>query len=203
MTYSSPQLIPVDTIERRILLIRGQKVLLDRDLAVLYGVKAIALRQQVKRNQDRFPGDFAFVLSSEVFANLMSHFATSSLGWGGRRKPPYAFTEYGAIMAANVLSSPIAVGASIQVVRAFVRLRELLATHKNLARKLEDLERKYSAHDVRIQQIFFLHQEAHEPGPFATPPDWLCGSQRQEVVRSTSLIIKTKCLPVFEMVQHL
>ncbi len=160
---SSHILIPVETIADKIYLIRSQKVMLDADLAKLYGVSTRRLNEQIRRNRDRFPEDFAFVLSSEEFANLMSQNATSSLGWGGRRKLPYAFTEYGAIMAANVLSSPIAVGASIQVVRAFVRLRELLATHKNLARKLEDLERKYSAHDVRIQQIFSCIKKLMNP----------------------------------------
>ncbi|MGA2263797.1 MAG: ORF6N domain-containing protein [Acidobacteriota bacterium] len=128
--------------------------MLDRDLAQLYGVSTRRLNEQIRRNRDRFPEDFAFVLTLEEFTNLKSHFATSSSGWGGRRKLPFAFAEHGAIMAANILSSPTAVGASIQVVRAFVRLRELLATHKDLARKLEDLERKFAAHDVRIQQIF-------------------------------------------------
>ena len=153
-TISPQQFIPVETIADKIYLIRGQKIMLDADLAQLYGVSTRRLNEQIRRNRDRFPEDFAFVLTPEEFANLKSHFATSSSGWGGRRKLPYAFTEHGAIMAASVLSSPIAVGASIQVVRAFVRLRELLNTHKDLARKLEDLERKYAAHDVRIQQVF-------------------------------------------------
>jgi ABC-type multidrug transport system ATPase subunit len=160
---SSHILIPVEAIADKIYLIRSQKVMFDADLAKLYGVSTRRLNEQIRRNRDRFPEDFAFVLTSEEFANLMSHFATSSLGWGGRRKLPYAFTEHGAIMAANVLSSPIAVGASIQVVRAFVGLRELLTTHKDLARKLEDLEQKYAAHDVRIQQIFSYIKQLMNP----------------------------------------
>jgi hypothetical protein len=153
-TISAQQLMPIATITDKIYLIRSQKIMLDADLAQLYGVSTRRLNEQIRRNRDRFPEDFAFVLTPEEFAYLKSHFATSSSGWGGRRKLPYAFTEHGAIMAAGVLSSPIAVGASIQVVRAFVRLRELLTTHKDMARKLEDLERKYAAHDVRIRQIF-------------------------------------------------
>jgi hypothetical protein len=110
MTSSSQQLIPVEVIADKIYLIRSQKVMLDADLAKLYGVSTRRFNEQIRRNRDRFPEDFAFVLTPEEFANLMSHFATSSSGWGGRRKLPYAFTEHGAIMAANVLSSPIADG---------------------------------------------------------------------------------------------
>jgi hypothetical protein len=125
---SSQQLIPVETNAGKIFLIRGQKVMLDRDLAQLYGVSTRGLNEQSRRNRDRFPEDFAFVLTLEEFANLKSHFATSSSVWGGRRKLPYAFSEHGAIMAANVLSSPIAVRASIQVVRASgVRAGAILA----------------------------------------------------------------------------
>ena len=172
-----PSVVPVELIERRIYLIRGQRVMLDADLAKLYGVATRRLNEQVRRNLDRFPPDFAFLLTPEEFANLKSQFATSSSGWGGRRKLPYAFTEHGALMAANVLSSPTAVRASIVVVRAFVKLREILATHKDLARKLEDLERKYKTHDVAIREIFDVIRKLMAPPPepkrrigFIAPP---------------------------------
>ena len=148
------QLVPVEAIERRIFSIRGEKVILDADLAKLYGVTTRRLNEQVRRNRERFPPDFAFLLNAEEFANLKSHFATSSSSWGGRRKLPYAFTEHGTIMAANVLNSPVAVRAGIQVVRAFVRLREILASHKELVGKLDDLERKYAKHDAQIKRVF-------------------------------------------------
>jgi hypothetical protein len=117
-------------------------------------VTTARLNEQVKRNLDRFPDDFMFRLTPREFKNLMSQFATSSSQWGGRRKLPLAFTEHGAVMAANVLNSPVAVAASIQVVRAFVRLREILATHKDLARKLDELERKLGQQDEKFQLVF-------------------------------------------------
>jgi hypothetical protein len=143
--------IPVERVERRILLIRGEKVLLDADLADLYGATTKRLNEQVRRNQDRFPADFMFRLTSEEFERLRSQIATSNVGRGGRRYQPFAFTEHGAIMAANVLNSPQAIAASVMVVRAFVRLRQMLASHADLARKLEDLEKRY---DVQFKQIF-------------------------------------------------
>jgi ORF6N domain len=156
-------LVPIERIEKRILFLRGQKVMLDADLARIYGVTTARLNQQVKRNQDRFPAEFMFQLTKEEFDNLMLQFATSSPGYGGRRKRPYVFTEHGAIMLASVLNSPIAVRASLQVVRAFVRLREMLATHKDLARKLEALERKY---DSQFKVVFdAIRQLMAQPEP--------------------------------------
>ena len=105
MAEKTGSIIPVERIENRILLIRGRKVIIDADLARLYGVTTSRLNEQVKRNQSRFPSDFMFQLEKEEFVNLKSHFATSSSSWGGRRKLPYAFTEHGAIMAASVLNS--------------------------------------------------------------------------------------------------
>jgi hypothetical protein len=140
-------------IEDRILLIRGQKVILDSDLAVLYGVEVRALNQAVKRNKERFPEDFVFQLNEGERVNLRSQIVTSSSGHGGRRYPPCAFTEHGAIMAASVLNSSRAVEMSLFVVRAFVRLREMLGTHKQLASKLAELERRLETHDQTIQQI--------------------------------------------------
>ncbi|HVN96634.1 MAG TPA: ORF6N domain-containing protein [Syntrophorhabdaceae bacterium] len=144
-------LIPAEAIEKVILVIRDQKVMLDSDLAEIYGVETKRLNEQVRRNIERFPSDFMFQLTAEEMQNLKSHFATSS--WGGRRKLPYAFTEHGAIMAASVLSTPRAVEMSVFVVRAFVRLRTLLATHKELAAKLTELEKKLTVHDDQIRLI--------------------------------------------------
>jgi len=139
--------------EDSILRLRGITVMLDSDLAKLYGVTTARLNEQVKRNPARFPSDFMFQLTKAEFEVLKSQFATSKNGRGGRRKPPYAFTEHGAIMLASVLNSQQAVEASIFVVRAFVRLREALLTHKDLARKLAELERKVVSHDADISGI--------------------------------------------------
>ena len=137
--------IPVERIETKILLIRGQKVLLDVDLATLYGVETRRLNEQVRRNLERFPLDFMFQLTEYEYAALISQFATSKEGRGGRRKLPLAFTEHGAIMAASVLNAARAIEMSVYVVRAFVKLRELLASHKELAKQLEQLEQKIEA----------------------------------------------------------
>jgi len=157
-------LVPVERIERLIYLVRGQKVMLDSDLAGIYGVTTKRLNEQVGRNADRFPPDFAFLLTRQEVANLMSQIATSSLErrtiserryqHGGRRKLPYVFTEHGAIMLASVLNSPVAVRASVRVVRAFVRLREILASNRELAQKLAELERKFEGHDDAIRTLF-------------------------------------------------
>lgn len=134
--------LPLERIADAIVLIRNQKVLLDEDLAILYGVETRRLNEQIRRNAARFPADFIFQLSASEYAALMSRNATSKPGRGGRRKLPLAFTEHGAIMAAAVLNSPRAVEVSIYVVRAFVRLRELLVSNKMLATKLDALEQK-------------------------------------------------------------
>lgn len=162
---SSQQLIPIEAIERRIFLIRGQKVMIDRDIAELYGVSTKRLNEQVKRNRERFPQDFMFQLTLEEGRSLLSSRSQNATLKRGQnvKYAPFVFTEHGAVMAANVLNSSVAVRASIQVVRAFVRLREFLATHKELARKLEELERKYAAHDVRIQQIFSYIKKLMKP----------------------------------------
>ncbi len=129
-------------IEQKILLIRGQKVMLDSDLAALYGVTTKRLNEQVRRNLRRFPADFMYQLSNEELESLRSHFATSS-SWGGRRTRPYVFTEQGIAMLSSVLNSQRAIDVNIQIMRAFVKLREMMASHKDLARKLEELEKKY------------------------------------------------------------
>lgn len=139
-------------IAQRILVLRGQRVLLDADLAELYGVSTSRLNQQVRRNRKRFPADFVFQMTNQELANLMLQFATSS--WGGTRKPPVAFTEHGAIMAATVLNSPRAVEMSVYVVRAFVKLRQVLTSNTELARKLETLEKSVSTLDARTRRQF-------------------------------------------------
>lgn len=150
-TRRSAVLVPAGSIEHRIMVIRGEKVLLDADLAALYGVSTRRFNEQVKRNMARFPADFVFRLTAAEVRGLISQSATSS--WGGRRKLPFAFTEHGAIMAGTILSSPRAVEVSVYVVRAFVRLRELLATHKDLAKKLDRLERNTKALALRHDQL--------------------------------------------------
>jgi phage regulator Rha-like protein len=153
-------IVPVERIESRILLIRGHKVMLDSDLAEVYHVSTKRLNEQVKRNRERFPEDFMFQLTHKETANLWSQSATSNSGRGGRRYRPYAFTEHGAVMLASVLNSPVAVQASIQVVRAFIRLREILATHRQLARQLADLEQKY---DKQFKVVFDAIRELMAP----------------------------------------
>ena len=138
-------LIPAERIERAILLIRGHKVMLDSNLAMLYGVTTSRLNEQVKRNRKRFPSDFMIQLTSDEISSLRSHFATSNTGRGGRRYRPYAFTEQGVAMLSSVLNSSKAVQVNIEIMRAFVRLRQMLATHEDLARKLTALEKKYDA----------------------------------------------------------
>ncbi len=144
-------LVPAEFVECRILSIRGLNVILDADLAELYGVETRALNQAVRRNADRFPEDFAFRLTTDEFANLRSQSVISS--WGGRRTPPYAFTEHGAIMAANVLRSDRAIEMSVFVVRAFVKLRGMLASQVEMLRKLEELEDKVGEHDEALRSI--------------------------------------------------
>jgi len=146
-------IIPVERIENSILLIRGEKVMLDADLAILYGVSTKRLNEQVKRNRSRFPDDFMFQLTenekAEVVANC-DHLKQLKFS----PNLPHAFTEHGAIMLATVLNSPVAVLASIQVVRAFVKLRQMLSTNKELAHKLALLEKKIEKHDDEIRTIF-------------------------------------------------
>ena len=142
-------------IEKSILLIRGQKVMLDHELADLYDVPTKALKQAVRRNLDRFPSDFMFDLTKGEFADLRSQFVTSSSPqWGGPRYRPMAFTEQGIAMLSSVLRSKRAVQVNIAIMRVFVRLREMIGTHKELARKLSELEQHLESHDQQIQTIF-------------------------------------------------
>ena len=154
--------MPLAEIERRIYFIRGQKVMLDKDLAAIYGVKTKALNQAVKRNADRFPKDFMFQLSWDETGSLRSQIVTLKRGRHIKFRP-YVFTEHGAIMAATVLNSPVAVAMSVQVVRAFVRLREMVAAHKELAGKLDELERKYQTHDKQIITIIQVIRQLMAP----------------------------------------
>ena len=146
-------LVPVEVIEKKIMLIRGQKVMLDADLADLYGVETRSLVQAVKRNIDRFPPDFLFQLSQAEFESLRSQFVISK-GKGGRRYPPYAFTEQGVAMLSSVLNSQRAIQVNIKIMRVFGRLRQMMASHKALAGKLSELEERLHDHDERITDIF-------------------------------------------------
>ena len=161
--------IPRQPVEHLIRIIRGQRIILDADLAKVYGVTTTRLNQQVKRNADRFPEDFAFQLTADEFAGLMLQIATSKKGRGGRRKLPLAFTEHGAIMAANVLNSPRAVQMSVFVVRAFVKMREVLAQNGPLAEKLAELERRLTGrldvHEKAIVHILDEIKKLMEPLP--------------------------------------
>ena len=170
--------ITTETIEPLILTIRGQRAMLDSDLARIYGVSTKRLKEQFKRNRDRFPEDFAFELTPEEFANLRSRFATSS-SHGGARYLPVAFTEHGTLMLATVLNSPIAVDASVRVVRAFVRMREMLSLHLELGRKLTALEQRLDGHDEAIQRLFKGNPPfARASGrPDATSSNWVSCSR--------------------------
>ena len=176
----STELIPIEHIRQAIILLRGQKVMLDRDLAALYGVETKALKRAVRRNADRFPEDFMFVLSPEEFAEWRSQFVTSDSAEseapvlrrqtgaskkearGGTQYAPMAFTEQGVAMLSSVLNSQRAIRVNIAIMRAFVQLRRLLATHEDLARKLADLEKKY---DAQFKIVFDAIRQ------LMTPPD--------------------------------
>jgi len=144
-------LVPRERIEQTILLIRGHNVMLDSDLAQLYGVTVGRLNEAVKRNEDRFHSDFMFPLTKAELEDLKSQIAISSSKWGGRRHPPYAFTEQGVAMLSSVLRSKRAIEVNIAVMRTFVRLREMISSNKVLARRLTDLEKKY---DGQFRVVF-------------------------------------------------
>jgi hypothetical protein len=148
----------VQRIEQSILFVRGEKVILDYVLAAMYGVSTKALVQAIRRNAERFPIDFMYQLSSQEVRNLRSQIVTSS--WGGRRRRPYAFTEQGVAMLSSVLRSERAVLVNVEIMRAFVRLRRLLANHADLARKLDELEKKY---DVQFRVVFDAIRELMAP----------------------------------------
>lgn len=152
----------VASIESEIYLIRGQRVMLDSDLAAIYRVPTKRLNEQLRRNKHRFPKDFAFQLDSEELTGLRSQIATSS-SHGGLRYRPWVFTEYGAIMLASVLNSEVAVQASVRVVRAFVRMREMVSANAQLASKLKELESRLDSHDTAIIDLFSALKRLLEP----------------------------------------
>jgi phage regulator Rha-like protein len=160
-------LVPLEDISRAILVLRGHRVLLDAELAALYGVTTKRLNEQVRRNRERFPADFMFQLTPEEQRFLRSQFATLKSGRGQHRKYlPYAFTEHGAIMAATVLNSARAIEMSVYVVRAFVRMRELLASNQELARRFAQLEARLDKNDAAIAAILSAIRELmHPPAP--------------------------------------
>ena len=172
---ANESLIPADRIEKAILMIRKQKVMLDADLAALYGVQTRVLVQAIKRNIERFPEDFIFQLSREEFTILRSQIVTSS-DWGGRRYPPYAFTEQGVAMLSSVLRSQSAIQVNIEIMRAFIRLRQMLASHADLARKLDALEKKY---DAQFKEVFqAIRQLMAPPEPKRRPLGFPTGDRQ-------------------------
>ncbi len=158
--------------------LRGQRVILDIDLARIYGVETRTLNQAIKRNAERFPKDFAFQLDAEEFANLKSQIVISSSGHGGRRSLPWVFTEHGAIMAASMLNSPRALEMSVFVVRAFVRLRDIARTHADLAQQLAALELRVTGHDDDLKQVLGALRQLLEP-PLKPPRSIGFGSKGQ------------------------
>ncbi|MCU0872605.1 MAG: ORF6N domain-containing protein [Pirellulaceae bacterium] len=167
---TNSSLIPAERIERAIVFLRGQKVMLAADLASLYGVDTGQLVRAVKRNLDRFPDDFAFQLTRKEFTNLKCQFGISSSGWGGQRTLPWAFTEHGVAMLSSVLRSPQAVAVNIEIMRAFVRLREILGSHADLARRLDELERQFREHDEQFAVVFDALRQLLE-SPQTEPPE--------------------------------
>jgi len=168
--YREPtnSLVPIEPL---IITIRSTRVILDNDLARIYGVSTARLNQQVKRNFNRFPDDFLFRLTKKEFENLMLQIATSKSPRGGRRKLPYVFTEYGAIMAANVLNNPRVVLMSVYVVRAFIKMREALSTNKALAEKLIELENKLTNRlNTHEKAILHILKEIKKLTPLPKPP---------------------------------
>jgi hypothetical protein len=170
----SSKKLTTDQLGRLIYEIRGERVMLDSDLASIYGVETKALNRAVKRNRDRFPKDFMFQLSEDEWQNLKYQIGTSSLGHGGRRSPPYAFTEHGAIMAANVLNSPRAVQMAVFVVRAFLKMRGLLGDKRELAQKLASLEKelkkRLDVHEAVIVTILQRVMDIIDPPITPEPP---------------------------------
>jgi hypothetical protein len=162
---SMGELVPAGFVERSIIEIRETKVILDSDLAALYGVETRRLNEQMKRNRSRFPNDFVFQLSPEECVRLRSQFAISNVGRGGRRSPPFAYTEHGALMAASVLNSQEAIRMSVFIVRAFVRLRSIYSSHIELTRRLDELDTKVGEHDVALRSIVEAIRQLMAPTP--------------------------------------
>lgn len=154
---------PNETVLDKIYVIRNQKVLLDRDLAQLYGIETKRLNEAVKRNLSRFPEDFMFQLNSFEFENLKSQFATSS--WGGNRKLPYAFTEHGILMLSSVIHSDQAISVNIQIMRLFTQMRQWILDHSELQEKIQHLEQKVDNHDKNIELVFSYLDELSATQP--------------------------------------
>jgi len=185
---AKPQpVIPIERIARRIYLIRGQKVMLDSDLAELYGVPTSRLNEQVKRNRERFPEDFAFQLSREEAVILMSQIATSSNRHGGRRKLPWAFTEHGVAMLSSVLRSKKAIQVNIGIVRTFVEVRQFMASNKDLARKVEEHDRKITLLIESVQKILAATKPAEEKPDRLRPAEGLALFLRKAQCRLRSV----------------
>jgi chromosome condensin MukBEF ATPase and DNA-binding subunit MukB len=179
----SKEMIPVERIETKILLLRGHKVMLDRDLATLYGVPTKVLKQAVRRNIERFPDDFMFVLDAQEVADWRSQFVTSNSDRMGLRYAPMAFTEQGVAMLSSVLNSPLAIQVNIAIMRTFARIRQMLASHNDLARKLEELEHRY---DQQFRVVFDALREMMNP---PTPPPKRIGfgvRERRVMYRASS-----------------
>jgi hypothetical protein len=166
MSARYKDIIPEKQILKIIMVVRGEKVILDSDLAKLYGVETRRLNEQVRRNIEKFPDDFMFQLTKEEFENLKSQIATSSSSWGGRRKLPLVFTEHGALQAANVLKTSRANKMSVFIVRTFVRLREMALTNEKLTRKFNQLEKRVSDHDeILIELVSEIRKLIDAPKP--------------------------------------
>lgn len=179
------ELIPAEHIGTKILLVRGQKVILDRDLAALYGVRTSMLKRAVRRNAERFPPDFMFVLSADEVANWRRQIGTSNSDRIGLRYAPMAFTEHGVAMLSSVLNSPRAIQMNIAIMRAFAQLRALLATHADLARKLDELEKKY---DAQFRIVFDAMRELINPPEPVRKPIGFSVRERQASYRASARI---------------
>jgi hypothetical protein len=165
MSKNVVAVMPVGSLASKIYFIRGKRVMLDSDLAKLYGVLTKNLNKAVVRNLNRFPDDFMFRLAPQEVESLRFHFGTSKKGRGGRRYTPYAFTQEGVATLSGVLNSPRAIETNILIMRAFIKLREMVATNELVRQKIEDLERKYDRHDNQIKAIFEAIRELLEPKP--------------------------------------
>ena len=187
-------LIPKEVIEQKIFLLRGHKVMFDKDLAALYVVGTRDLNKAVTRNLDHFPGDFMFQLTPNEFKDLMFHFGTSS--WGGARKRPRAFTEQGVAMLSSVLRSKRAVRVNVEIMRAFVRLRQWLLTHEELAKKLDALEKKY---DTQFKVVFDAIRRLTAP---PDPPRHRIGFHSEEYTKVTGVTFLFFCFFGLVLPQH-
>lgn len=164
MDCAMKSLIPLENIQQCIYLIRGQKVMLDKDLAELYGVSTKRLNEQVRRNKKRFPADFMFQMTVAELGNWRSQFATSNSSLKmGLRRPPYVFTEHGVAMLSSVLNSDRAIEINIMIMRAFIRLRQLVSLNRALAKRLAAIERRLTGHDADVQQIYKIIQDWTPP----------------------------------------